>query len=123
METIPGIGLYSAIVLYAEIDDIRRFTHPKQLCSYAGLVPKVISSGGKTTFGKSGIGNKYIRTILAESIIHTIRKDKVIGERYEKLKKSKCKGIARMSCMQKLLISVYYVLKNQEEYKEHTVRE
>lgn len=123
LQTIPGIGLYSALVLYIEIDDIHRFPKPSHLCAYAGIVPKVISSGGKTTMGKSGFGNKYMRTVLAESVIHTIRKDPRIKQRYELLVQKKNKGIAKMSCMQKLLTSVYFVLKNQEEYRVTTVEQ
>lgn len=33
------IGYFSALLIYAEIGDIKRF-NSKKLCSYAGLVPQ-----------------------------------------------------------------------------------
>jgi len=39
LKTIPGIGDYSALLIHAEIGDIKRFPTPKQLTSYAGLCP------------------------------------------------------------------------------------
>src|SRR5207249_8960907 len=45
--TIPGIGVYSAMLLLAEIGNIERFADKAGLCSYAGLVPRVRESAGK----------------------------------------------------------------------------
>ena len=39
--TIPGIGFLSAVTLYAEICDIKRFSDPGKLAHYAGLVARV----------------------------------------------------------------------------------
>jgi transposase len=41
LNTIPGIGLFSALTLYAEIFDVKQFTNPEKLAHYAELVPKV----------------------------------------------------------------------------------
>ena len=57
----------SAMTLLTEIGDIKRFSHPKQLMSYAGLDVIENSSGG--SIRKGGItkmGNKRIRTCLVE---------------------------------------------------------
>ncbi|MCK9227425.1 MAG: transposase [Syntrophorhabdaceae bacterium] len=45
--SVPGMGNYSALLIASEIGDISRFPSAKKLCSYAGLVPCVYSSGGK----------------------------------------------------------------------------
>ncbi len=49
--TIPGIGIYSALLLIAEISEIQRFPNPKKLCAYAGLVPNVYQSGQTRRLG------------------------------------------------------------------------
>src|SRR5271167_4001130 len=49
--TIPGIGECSAMMLLAEIGEIGRFADKEALCSYAGLVPRVRESAGKTARG------------------------------------------------------------------------
>jgi transposase len=30
--TVPGIGFYGALLILAEVDDVRRFCHPEKLC-------------------------------------------------------------------------------------------
>lgn len=51
--TMPGIGAYSALLILSEIGDVHRFPDSRHLCSYAGLVPSVHASGGKTDWGDS----------------------------------------------------------------------
>src|SRR5437016_9746512 len=53
LQTIPGIGECSAMMLLAEIGDIGRFGSKEALCSYAGLVPRVRESAGKAGRGGS----------------------------------------------------------------------
>lgn len=63
-----GIGTLSAMTLITEIGDIRRFSHPKKLTSYAGLDVIEYSSGGKERkYGITKMGNKRIRTTMVES--------------------------------------------------------
>ena len=45
LTTIPGVGPYTVLLIYSEIGDIRRFSDPEKLCSYAGLAPRVEQSG------------------------------------------------------------------------------
>jgi transposase len=47
--SIPGIGVLSALTLYAEICDIKRFNSPEKLAHYTGLVPRVRQSGEHTS--------------------------------------------------------------------------
>ncbi len=63
-----GIATLSALTLVAEIGDIKRFAHPNQMTSYAGLDIREYSSGGKgRRFGITKTGNRYIRTTLVEA--------------------------------------------------------
>ena len=52
LKTIPGVGMIVAITIVAEIGDIQRFHSPKALCNWAGLTPRVRSSGGITRHGR-----------------------------------------------------------------------
>lgn len=54
LHTIPGVGLFGALFLVAEIGSIERFRSAHQFAAYAGLVLSTLSSGGKTTFGRTG---------------------------------------------------------------------
>lgn len=119
--TTPGIGLISGLTILSEIDDITRFDHPRKLCSYAGLVPNVKSSGGKTYMGQTKEGNKYIRTMLAETFYHTIKKDAFLRNKYEELKEKKGSNKAKVAIMRKILTNIYFVLTKREPYKYRTI--
>ena len=63
-----GMDTLSAMVLITEIGDVRRFSHPGKLSSYAGFDVREYSSGGKERkFGISKPGNKQIRTVVVEA--------------------------------------------------------
>lgn len=71
--TIPGIGFLSAVTLYAEICDIRRFPTPEKLAHHAGLVPRVHQSGEHTSMGRETKGDKWLKWILIEAAWSHIR--------------------------------------------------
>jgi transposase len=51
LKSLPGVGDILGIVIECEIGSIDRFDTAGQFTSYAGLVPTVHASGGKTRFG------------------------------------------------------------------------
>jgi transposase len=69
--TLRGFQLVAATVFVAELGDIRRFEHPRDLMAYLGLIPREESSG--LTQRKGGItkaGNAHARWILIETVQH-----------------------------------------------------
>jgi transposase len=65
---LRGIDTLSAIGLVAEIGDIGRFTHPRQLMAYLGLVPSEHSSGERVVRGSiTKTGNAHARRLLTEA--------------------------------------------------------
>ena len=66
--TIPGVGFISALTLYAEICDIKRFSSPDKLAHYAGLVPKVRQSGEHTNMGRESKGDKMVEVGFDRSL-------------------------------------------------------
>ena len=53
--TIPGIGYYIALLVKAEVGDIKRFTGGDHLVSYAGLIPAPGAAAGSPGMaGSSG---------------------------------------------------------------------
>ena len=65
---LRGIDRLSAMVLLAELGDLRRFDSPRQLMGYLGLVPGEHSSGGRRRQGViTGTGNTRARRALVES--------------------------------------------------------
>ena len=64
--SIPGIGFISALTLYAEICDIKRFSNAEKLAHYAGLVPSVHQSGEHSFSGRETRGDAWLKWILIE---------------------------------------------------------
>jgi len=68
LQALRGIDVISAIGLVAEIGDIARFAHPRQLMSYLGLVPSEHSSGERVSRGSiTKTGNAHARRLLTEA--------------------------------------------------------
>ena len=68
LQALRGIDLINATGLVAEIGDIERFTHPRQLMSYLGLVPSESSSGERVIRGSiTKTGNAHARRLLIEA--------------------------------------------------------
>lgn len=65
---LRGVEFVAAVMLVAELGDLRRFEHPKRLMSYLGLVPSEYSTGESRVQGKiTKTGNGHARRILIES--------------------------------------------------------
>jgi len=68
LQALRGVCLITAVTIVAELGDLRRFSHPKQMMAAVGLVPSEYSSGGKRRQGPiTKTGNGHARRILVES--------------------------------------------------------
>jgi len=117
LETIPGIGYYSALLILSEIGDISRFARPKKLISYAGLNPGVDKSGKH--FHNLSItkqGNSWLRWVLIQDAPHAARSDKRLGQIYHRIAIKKGKNTAKVAVAREMLFSIYWVLKKQAPY-------
>jgi len=66
-----GIQTLSAVVIAAEIGDLRRFPTARQFMSFIGLVPSEHSSGKSIKRGSlTRTGNAHVRRILVEAAQH-----------------------------------------------------
>lgn len=65
---LRGFDRINAIGVVAEVGDIGRFTHPRQLMGYLGLVPSERSSGERVARGSiTKTGNAHARRLLTEA--------------------------------------------------------
>ena len=66
-----GIDTLSAMLIVAELHDFRRFSSPRALMAYLGLVPGEDSSGDKHRRGRiTRTGNALVRRVLVETAWH-----------------------------------------------------
>ena len=87
LQSIPGIGLISAMELLLELQDVSRFRRAEQLAAYVGLTPSQYSSADKVRMGRiTGIGKNTLRAILVEASWQLITKDQVMREKYDRIK-------------------------------------
>ena len=122
ISTIPGIGFYGALLILAEIDDVRRFSHPEKLCSYAGLVPTVHQSA--STIYHGGItknGSPHLRWILIETVhVHTnYCPESQLSRFYNKIARKRGKQRATVATARKILHIIYWMLMNKEKFHSH----
>jgi transposase len=67
LQALRGVGLISAVIIMAEIGDLRRFDNPRQLMGYLGLVPGERSTGESVRrLGITKAGNGRVRRTLIE---------------------------------------------------------
>ena len=100
LRTLPGVGWILATVLAFEIGDIQRFDQAPELASYAGTVPRVYSSGGKTRYGRVHPDvNRYLKWALVEAGNLIVMRQQRLGDihavrLYARLRVSQrsCKG-------------------------------
>lgn len=119
LATIPGIGVYSAMIILAEIGEIQRFHSPKSLYSYAGMVPRVRESAGhKSHGGISRCGSPRLRWVMVEAAHTACRYCPAAHQYFERLRKRKHPNVARVALARKLLGAVFAMLRDGECFDE-----
>jgi transposase len=79
-----GIDTTTAMMITAELHDVRRFESARSLMAYLGLVPSEHSSGGRVMKGAiTKTGNKHVRRLLVEAAHHA-RHRPAIGPKLKK---------------------------------------
>ncbi|MDN5939059.1 MAG: IS110 family transposase [Salinisphaera sp.] len=68
IQALRGVQFTVAISLIAEIGDLSRFEHPRQLMAWLGVTPSEYSSGASRKLGGiTKAGNSYARRVLVEA--------------------------------------------------------
>jgi len=115
--TMPGIGIYSALLILSEIGEIERFRKADQLVSWAGLAPKNDRSANKIYRGPiSKRGSKYVRWVLIEDAHHAIRLSKRFKSKYDSVFKSRGRNKAKTAVAASMLRSIHWMLTHDEPF-------
>jgi len=87
LQAMRGVQFTTAVGMLAELGDLSRFEHPRQLMAWLGVTPSEHSSGGKRRQGSiTKTGNSYARKLLVEaawSYRHPARVSPDIQRRHE----------------------------------------
>lgn len=80
LQAMRGISKLTATTIVAEVGQLSRFEHPRELMGYAGIVPSEASSGNKTSRGAiTKTGNAHLRRIIIEAAWHYRHRPRVVG--------------------------------------------
>jgi len=128
--TIPGVGNILAIVIEHEIGTVDRFPSAGHLTAYAGVVPKVHSSGGKTRYGRMRKqANNYLKWafIEAANVVvahrhHPSWRQKKVSQVYERICCRKGHATAVGAVARHLAESAFWILKKGEDYQDPAIR-
>lgn len=111
---IKGVGLITAAGFIAEIGEVNRFDHPKQIQKLAGLSLKENSSGkhkGETTICKRG--RKRLRYYLTFGMMPLLSKNKEFRELHQYYTTRKERPLKKMQSLVALsnkLIRIFYAI-------------
>jgi transposase len=108
---VPGAGPDSVRAVLGEIGlDMSVFGTPQRLCSWAKVAPRTVQSGRKTGRGRTGKGNPYLKSAIAQIAIGAAKTDTFLGERYRRLIKRMPKAKALVALQRSILVILFHLL-------------
>jgi transposase len=119
LESVPGLGHYSALAIASRIGDIQRFKRPDSLANYFGLTPGCRNSGEATQrLGSiTKQGSKMVRYLLGQAVIKILRFDGTTRVWFKGIKKRRGAKIARVAVMRRLVTILWHMLKKKQKYR------
>lgn len=119
IETIPGIGRKTSVMLLVLTDGFERFSSASELCSYAGLTP-VVRKSGSSVNGRpriSKIGNQKLRNLLFLCSFNACKYNAACKALYDRIvAKGKSKKLALIAVCNKLLKQAFAIAKSRIPY-------
>jgi len=128
LKTLPTVGPILSAVLALEIGDISRFPSAEHLASYAGLVPRVSSSRGKTRMGQVGGNvNRMLKWSFVEAANLVLLQRRRMAHThalrlYQRIHSRKNHQKAVVAVARHFAEAAYWILRKQEAYREPKVR-
>jgi transposase len=113
IQAIPGVGPILGAVFVAEIGDVRRFPRPQRLCSWAGVTPRHRESDTVVRRGSiTKQGSRLVRWAAVEAVQRQPFASKLRADRDRIAIRRDSKAIANVAAARKLLMLVYYGLRD-----------
>jgi transposase len=120
LKSIPGVGKDGAVGIVSEIGaDMSAFASEKHLAKWAGMCPGNNETGGKKKSGRTSYGNAHIRALLVQLAWAASRTKKTyLSNKYKSLVGRRGKKKAIIAIGHKILIAVYFILRDKVSYQE-----
>ena len=108
---LPGGGPDSVRAVLGEIGlDMSVFGTAGRLCSWARVAPRTMQSGRRNGRARTGKGNPYLKSALAQIATGAAKTDTVLGERYRRLIKRMPKAKALVALQRSILVIFFHLL-------------
>lgn len=118
LRTLPRIGDYTALALWAHIGSIDRFPHARSLAHYFGLTPGCRNSGNTDRSGGiTKAGHPFVRFLLGLAVLHALRNDPGLRSWHRQVKRRRGAKVARIAVMRRLCESIWHMMSKQEPYR------
>lgn len=117
--TIPGIAEYTALGIFAEVGDFKRFYSPEALASYAGLSIKEDQSGDRQRKGSiTKDGNTLLLTLLVEAAHNHARHcpESALSQKFKRWEQKKGTKKAAVATARALIHILYAMIRDQEPF-------
>jgi transposase len=117
--SIPGVGMWTAARVLAEIEEVRTAVDARQLAAYAGLTPRERTSGSSVHHPPrlAKTGNSRLRRALYFPAMVAMRHNPAVHALAERLRaRGKRPMVIVGAAMRKLLHLIYGVLKSGKPF-------
>ncbi|MEU1276708.1 IS110 family transposase [Streptomyces sp. NPDC005799] len=113
LDEIPGVGPKVAQVILAEIGtDMSVFPTAEHLASWAKFCPRSVQSGPRSSSGRTGKGNGWLRGALGEAAAAAAKTDTFLGARYRRLVKRIGKQKALVAVARSILVIAWHLIRD-----------
>jgi transposase len=118
LATIPGVNMFSAVAIACRIAPIERFPRSRSLAKFLGLTPGCRNTGDTERPGSiTKAGSPMVRYLLAQIILHLLRKDASMRAWYQRIKRRRGSRIARVAVMRRTATIMWRMLSKGERWR------
>lgn len=118
LQTMPGVGLITALTILAELGNLDRFRSRAAVANYAGLVPVVRDSDSKRYRG--GItkrGSCHLRHVLTEAAWMAVGRVPAYSDLFARVGRRKDKLTAVVAVARRMLEDAWTMLRKDEAFR------
>ena len=118
LQTMPGIGLITALMILAELGDLSRFRSRAAVANYAGLVPRHRDSDQKRWSGPiTRRGSAHLRGVLIEAAWMAAPRVPVYRALFDRVERKKNKKTAIVAVARRMLEDAWMLLIKDEAFR------
>ncbi len=122
LQTMPGVGLLTALTILSELGDLKRFRSRAAVANYAGLTPVIRNSNEKHyTGGISHRGSTHLRAMLVEAAWMSEPRVPAYHDLFERVAWRRGKATAIVAVARRMLEDAYTMLKRDEAFRYRAV--